>query len=287
MDMRVGNNIKPMVPQRTVGTRKTENSSFAATLQKTEKASATKDTASISQNPLDKRLENVQKVIEGMDFTGKSAPEVYRNILEAYENEFGNLDKLFYQDEGNGYKNYNMIEKDYHLMLKEKLPPYHCENPVFGNSDPDPYANLHYEAMGYDKMTKAERIAAIEKRIGGSGYIDRVAMIAEMNRANVLQGREGLDIFQSLTRKMEKEYCKTYGLDYIKWQEDVGKFRDQNGNSLLYQRMIDWANQQTISWIDILDSIQENEALRPEQQEEIIKDLQGALELPEKQNNGK
>ncbi len=282
MDMRVGNNTKPMVPQRTTGTRKAENSSFADTLQKTEKTSAAKDTASISQNPLDKRLENVHKVIEGMDFTGKSATEVYRNILEVYENEFGNLDRFYYEHKSLFEHNAGKIHEHMEAVLQKKLPPYHCENPVFEYSSADPYANLHYEAMGYDKMTKAERIAAIEKRIGGSGYTDRLVMLGEMSRANIIPKGQLLDISTSLRRKMEKEYCKAHGLDYLKWQEDVRRSSDQNGNSLLYQRMMDWANQQKISWIDIIDSIKENEALRPEQQDELVENLEDALGLPQK-----
>ncbi len=274
-----------MVPQRTAGTKKAENSSFADTLQKTEKTSAAKDTASISQNPLDKRLENVHKVIEGMDFTGKSASEVYRSILEAYENEFGNLSKLCQADRVHDYKNHDIVDGDRRQLLKEKLPPYHCENPIFGDSKCDPYAELHYEAMGYDKMTKAERIATIEKRIGGSGYTDRVAMLVEMGRANIISDHEVMDLFKSLTRKMEREYCEAHGLDYLQWQETIERSGNQNGLSLLYQRMMDWANQQEISWIDIIDSIKENEALRPEQQDELVENLEGALGLPKKQSN--
>ena len=55
------------------------------------------DTVEISGSPLAERLENVHQKIGEMDFIGKTSEEVYRSVLDAYDEEFGRLPNLYRQ----------------------------------------------------------------------------------------------------------------------------------------------------------------------------------------------
>ncbi len=223
------------------------------------------DTVEISGSPLAERLENVHQKIGEMDFIGKTSEEVYRSVLDAYDEEFNLVDCLIYTDRDA----YMEIEADRRNAFKEKVPGYEFQKEK----------ELHFRAMGYDKMTNEEKIAAIRERIGGNSYVHKYAMLGEMACAGVITSQQSSAIAYSLYRKSEKEYCAAHGLDYIQWS----MYRDE-GISEKYadswvQKVMAWASTVDVTWLEVFDSVHENEALWDEEKEVLMKEVEGTSEL--------
>lgn len=221
------------------------------------------DTVEISGSPLTQRLENVHQKIGEMDFTGKTSEEVYRSVMDAYDEEFGFVGNIAYSD----YDSYLEIQADRRSIFKEKVPGYELRKEN----------ELHYRAMGYDKMTNAEKIAAITDRVGGNSYIHKYGMLDELARAKVLTWSQKSDIHWSLHRKLEKGYCAEHGLDYIQWS--MGKNVSEEGVKLREKSLMMWAEKADVTWLEVFDSIHENETLWDEEKDVLMKELEGTSEL--------
>ena len=132
-------------------------------------------------------------------------------------------------------------------------------------------------------MTKSEKIAAINERVGGNGYVQKYVMLAELTRAGVITSHQNSTIAYSLYKKSEKEYCAAHGLNYIQWS--MGK--DVSGESMEQREksFMAWAAKTDVTWLAVFESIQENPALRDEEKNELIKELEGTSELFFKNRN--
>ncbi|MCI8868743.1 MAG: hypothetical protein HFE61_11610 [Anaerotignum sp.] len=262
MDFRIGAKSPVYGARQTAKvTDKQLKQSFA--MKMAEVRPPRQDTMEISGNPLAQRLENVHQKINEMDFTGKSSEEVYKSIIDAYDEEFGFVGNMGYSD----YDSYLEIESDRRNIFKEKVPGYELRKE----------SELHYRAMGYDKMTKAEKIEAISKRVGGNSYIHKYGMLDELARAEVLTWSQKSDIHWSLHRKLEEEYCATHGMDYIQWS--MGKDISEKGMMLREKSLMAWAAKTDVTWFAVFESIYENPALRDETKDVLIKELEGTSEL--------
>lgn len=263
MDLRIGAK-SPIYSSRATSkvADKALKADFAKMMAETKPVN--QDTVEISGNPLTQRLENVHQKINEMDFTGKTSEEVYRSVVDAYEEQFGFIGNLHYLDEDA----YNQVYPDRQKMIEGVVPNYR-----------DVKNGLHYRAMGYDKMTKEEKIAAIRERIGGDSYVHKYAMLGEMERAGVITSHQNSTIAYSLYRKSEKEYCAAHGLDYIQWsmhrdEGSSGKYADS-----WVQKVMTWASTVDVTWLEVFDSIHENEALWDDEKDILIKELEGTSEL--------
>lgn len=268
MDFRIGAKSPVYCARQTAKvTDKQLKQSFA--MKMAEVRPPRQDIVEISGNPLAQRLENVHRQINEMDFTGKTSEEVYKSVVDTYDKEFGFVGNIAYSD----YDSYLEIEADRRAIFKEKVPGYELRKE----------SELHYHAMGYDKMTKAEKIAAINERVGGNSYIHKYGMLDELARAEVLTWSQKSDIHWSLHRKLEEEYCTTHDLDYIQWS--MGKNISEEGIKLREKSLIAWAAKTDVTWLAVFESIQENPALRDEEKNELIKELEGTSELLMKSDN--
>ncbi len=262
MDFRIGAKSPVYGARQTAKvTDKQLKQSFA--MKMAEVKPPRQDTVEISGSPLAKRLEGIHQKINEMDFAGKSSEEVYRTILDTYDEELGIVNGLVYTDRDA----YMEIESDRQNMFKEKIPDYEILNKT----------ELHYCAMGYDKMTKSEKIAAINERVGGNGYVQKYVMLAELTRAGVITSHQNSTIAYSLYKKSEKEYCAAHGLNYIQWS--MGK--DVSGESMEQREksFMAWAAKTDVTWLEVFQSVHENPALWDAEKDMLLKELEGTSEL--------
>lgn len=263
MDLRIGAK-SPVYGARQASrvTNKELKQSFAQKMAETKPVN--QDTVEISVNLLTQRLENVHQKIGEMDFTGKNSEEVYRSIVDAYEEEFGFIGNLHYSNEDT----YNEVYADRQQMIEKTVPNYQ-----------EVKNGLHYRAMGYGKMTKEEKIAAIRERVGGDSYVHKYAMLGEMERAGVITSHQSSTIAYSLYRKSEKEYCAAHGLDYIQW--DMHREEGSSGKHAdsWVQKVMTWASTVDVTWLEVFDSVRENEALWDEEKDVLMKELERTSEL--------
>ena len=225
------------------------------------------DTVEISGNPLAQRLENVHQQINGMDLTGKTSEEVYKSILDAYEDEFGFSDLLFYIDEDA----YNMVDEDRQKMLESTVPDYQKVR-----------HGLHYRAMGYDKMTDAEKIAAIKERVGGNSYVHKYCEIAELMRADVLTPTQGSEICNALSRKAEKEYCAKIGIDHVTLYQHLEEYYGQPFEKALEtwsKGLLDWKANTDITWLEIVESVEKYSTKPDLEKDAFMKEFEETSEL--------
>ena len=257
MDIRIGTNSYGYPVRASQKSNAAAKASFAD-LMKTKQADAvgSRDSVTITQKPLEQRLESVHQKIAEMDFTGKSDAETYRAIHDAYEEEFGLIGILCYTNK----EVYDKVHEDRHLTLKEKFP----YRDVLSTGE------LYYQAMGYDNMTDSEKIEAIKERVGGNTYIHKMAMVGELCRADVMSDHEGNVIAASLRYHAEKEYCEKHGLDYIDWlynagSNEVAEYRQQ--------KLMGWMAETEISWLDVLKSVEDYPAMYGHEKEAFFKAL--------------
>ena len=122
--------------------------------------------------------------------------------------------------------------------------------------------------MGYDKMTDAEKIAAINERVVGNTYVHKLAINNELARANVITSHERHVIAKSLDHYAEKEYCKKYGLDYMDWKHNAAS---NEAAEYRQQKLMGWMAETEISWLDVLKSVEEYPAMYDHEKEAFFK----------------
>lgn len=255
MDLRIGAKSPVYnVRQTSKVADKVLKADFAKMIAETKPVN--QDTVEISGNPLTQRLENVHQKINEMVFTGKTSEEVYRSVLDAYEDEFGYVNIFFHTDE----ETYNEIVADREKLFSEKVPNYETAKLAQNNKSS---SLLYYRAMGYDKMTNEEKIDAIKKRIPGDSYVHKSVIIAEMHRANLISSEQRSKLFWSLNHKAEKEYCATQGLDYIQWSR--GKGLSKEGLELRQKSLMEWKAKTEITWLEVFESVHDYPALNKEE----------------------
>lgn len=201
-------------------------------------AAASKDTITITQKSIDQRIEDIRQKIDNTDFTGKSPEETYKEIILMYEEEFGYYDMNFsmYSNE----KIHDKLAPAREASLKDKIPNYRCFNKEF-----------YYRAMGYDKMTDKEKMAAIKERIGGETYTEKQSVILEMERAKLIEGIPAQRMIFSINRNAEKEFCRQVGIDY---------YADYCESRTMWQeRFSEWALNIKVGWGDIFAMIEKEE----------------------------
>lgn len=230
-------------------------------------------TASVEKTPLTERLESVRKRIEAMDFTGKSPEEAYKAIVDSYEEEFGFLSYLFEIDK----EGYNAVKKDREaqiLAAMEGMEPKPDEQTLKSNE-------FYCRAMGYDKMTKEEKIAAIRERVGGDSYCHRYAELAELRRVGLITPEQHTNMYSSLRRRSILEYCEANGLDYMRYQYpwDYGENASLEDMNLRDSRLTAWASGAEVTWSEILESVRNNPALYGWEKSAIFDQLDETLEL--------
>ena len=263
MDIRIGANSYGYPVRASQKSNSAAKTSFAD-LMKAKQADAigSRDSVTITQKPLEQRLESVHQKIAEMDFTGKSNEEIYKSINDTYETEFGYLGIMFYTDRDTCTE----IREDAEQMFEDKISNY------IGLDE----KALYYRAMGYDKMTDAEKVAAIKERVGGNTYVHKIAMNNEMAKADVISSREQTVIFRSLVYQAEQEYCAKYGLDYIDWKYNAGS--KENAEYRL-QKVMGWMAETEISWLDVLESVKDFPAMEDWQKEDFYEGFSGKASL--------
>ena len=221
------------------------------------------DIVEISGNPLAQRLENVHQQINGMDFTGKTSEEVYKFIVDVYDQEFGFVGNLHYSD----LEAYNRIYPDRQQMIENTVPNYQQVK-----------KELHYRAMGYDKMTNQEKIAEIKKRVGGNTIIDKFSIINELARAKVITSDQQSTLYNSLYRKAEMEYCAEKGFDYLTWSCHPEKYYGNSSEDCSFDQwqksLMAWATKKEVTWLEVIESIQDYPAIRDQEKDVFMKDLE-------------
>ena len=263
MDIRIGTNSYGYSVRASQKSNSAAKASFAD-LMKTKQADAigSRDSVTISQKPLEQRLESVHQKIAEMDFTGKSNEEIYKSINDAYETEFGYLGIMFYTDRDTCTE----IREDAERMFEDKIPNY------IGMDE----KALYYRAMGYDQMTDAEKVAAIKERVGGNTYVHKLAMNNELRKAGVITRDEQDAIFSSLVYQAEQEYCAKYGLDYMDWKYNAGS--KENAEYRL-QKVMGWMAETEIEWLDVLESVKDFPAMEDWQKEDFYEGFSGKASL--------
>ncbi len=263
MDIRIGVNSYGRPVRSSLQCSSAVHASFAEIME-SKKAAAivNRDSVTITQKPLEQRLESVHQKIVEMDFSGKSDPEVYRAIYDAYEAEFGFTDIIFYTNK----EIYNKIDEDRYSILKEKFP----KRSVWTTG------NLYYQAMGYDKMSDEEKVAAILKRINGNTYIHKKAILNELDRADVITHHEHMVISSALTFQAEKEYCEKYGIDYMDWKYNAGSKEEAEYR---HQKLLCWMAETEISWLDTIKTIEDYEPMYAYEREAFLKQIEGTAGL--------
>lgn len=266
MDFRIGANGPVYGGRQTLRAGNRElKTSFAKMVA--EAKAAGRDTVEISGNPLAKRLDSVHQKLGEMDFTGKSSEEVYKAVVDAYDDEFGFLGNLAYSD----YDTYVEIQADKRNIFQEKVPGYER-----GKEN-----ELHYRAMGYDTMSKAEKIAAIKNRVGGSSYIHKYAMLDELEKANVITSHQGFTMFQSLHRKSKLEYCEAHGLDYMRFEypSEYGDDYSERAMKLREKSLAAWSAKTDVTWLEIIESVKDYPAMHDWEKDAFFKEMAGVTEL--------
>lgn len=139
MDIRIGTNSYGYPVRASQKSNAAAKASFAD-LMKTKQADAigSRDSVTITQKPLEQRLESVHQKIAEMDFAGKSNEEIYKSINDAYETEFGYLGIMFYTNRDTCTE----IREDAKQIFEDKISGY---------IELDEKA-LYYRAMGYDQI---------------------------------------------------------------------------------------------------------------------------------------
>ena len=72
-------------------------------------------------------------------------------------------------------------------------------------------------------------------------------------------------------------------MDYIQWS--MGKDISEKGMMLREKSLMAWAAKTDVTWLAVFESIQENPALRDEEKNELIKELEGTSELLMRSDN--
>ena len=272
MDFRIGAKSPVYGTRQTAKvTDKELKQSFA--MKMAEVKPPRQDIVEISVNPLAQRLENVHQQINEMDFTGKTSEEVYKSIIDAYEGEFGFSDLLFYTDRESD----NIVDEDMQRIIENTVPNY--QNVKKG---------LYYRAMGYDKMSNAEKIEAIRERVGGNSYVHKICELNEMCRAGIITTSQQFDISGAMERMAGMEYCAKMGFDYITWSSCPEKYHGEFSENRIPtwpQDFMAWAAKTEVTWLEVIESIQENPALRGEEKNELIKELEETSELLKRSDN--
>ena len=121
MDIRIGASSQDYSVRPSLKNSSVVKASFAD-LMKTKQADAigSRDSVTITQKPLEQRLESIHQKVAEMDFTGKSNEEIYKSINDAYETEFGYLGIMFYTDRDTCTE----IREDAKSLFAEKIPNY-------------------------------------------------------------------------------------------------------------------------------------------------------------------
>ena len=232
------------------------------------------DIVEISGNPLAQRLENVHQQINGMDFTGKTSEEVYKFIVDVYDQEFGFVGNLHYSD----LEAYNRIYPDRQQMIENTVPNYQQVK-----------KELHYRAMGYDKMTNQEKIAEIKKRVGGNTIIDKFSIINELARAKVITSDQQSTLYNSLYRKAEMEYCAEKGFDYLTWSCHPEKYYGNSSEDCSFDQwqksLMAWATKKEVTWLEVIESIQDYPAIRDQEKDVFMKEFEETSELLKRSDN--
>lgn len=222
--------------------KKSISQSPAAKMEKVD--SINQGTATINGNDLAQRLENVHKKIDELDFTGKYRYEKYRSIYDVYEAEFGFLDFISYLDEDT----FDIVYKDREEMLASVIPGYDSKD-----------LWLHRSAMGYDKMSKEEIIAAIKERVGGNSYVHKYSELGELTRAGLITNVQAVEIFHTMNRKAEKEYCAKIGIDHITLYQHLEEYYGEPFEKALdtwSKNLLDWTANTDITWLEIVESVE-------------------------------
>lgn len=227
-------------------------------------------TEPVKKTPLTERLEALRQKIEGMDFTGKSDEEICKSIVDAYEDEFGFIGVLAYTDR----ETYNEIRQAEIRTISGIASGY---------SD-----DLYYRAMGYDKMTDAEKIAAIKERVGGSSYYHQYATLAEFQRAKVITYNQCMTIFRALSRSAKMEYCAQHGLNYLRWSypSEFGDDCSEEVMKLREQSFMAWAAKTDVTWLEIFESVHEYPALWEWERNNFFKEVEEVAKLLAGSDNG-
>lgn len=231
------------------------------------------DTVVVEKSPLTGRLESVHKKIEDMDFTGKSAEEVYKTIVDVYEDEFGFIGYLFHTDEESYYEVKEDREMEI-LMAMEDI----AQKPDYKTLQS---REFYRRAMGYDKMTDEEKIAAIKERVGGSSYCHRYAELAELERAGVITSEQSVNISSSLYRQSKIEYCEANGLDYMRfvYPWDFGENVSEKDMSLRAGNLTAWASKAGVTWLEVFEGVRDNPALHGWEKSAVLKKLDETIGL--------
>ena len=257
MDIRIGTNSYGYPVRASQKSNAAAKASFAD-LMKTKQTDAigSRDSVTITQKPLEQRLESVHQKIAEMDFIGKSTPDVCKMVCDAYEKEFGFIGVIAQTDRGVFDKIFD-DRRSYLNSLSSEYP---------GISSDETY----FKAMGYDKMTDAEKIAAITERANGNTYVHKIAIASELVRAKVITHHQLMDIYSSLKYQAEKEYCAQYGLDYMDWKHNAGS---NEAAEYRQQKLMGWMAETEISWLDVLKSVEEYPAMYDHEKEAFFKTL--------------
>lgn len=224
----------------------------------------------IEKTPLMERLEGIHKKVEDMDFTGKSEEEIYKSIVDAYENEFGFIRLLFHTDR----ETYNEIRQDQESLILRTLHSYD--------------EGMYYRAMGYDKMSTEEKIAAIKERVGGNSYVHKYCEIAELRRAGVITASQMSEIFNDMARKAEKEYCAKIGIDHITLYQHLEEYYGEPFEKALdtwSKNLLEWTAKTDITWLEIVESVEKYSTKWDWDKKAFMKEFEEISELLKRSDN--
>lgn len=265
MDFRVGAS-SPTTYAGNVQTSKNKqekNASFASVLKT---AASSQDSVSIKQKTVSQRLDYVHQKIDEMDFTGKSNEEIYKSINDVYEDEFGHINKLYYSNDSI----HDQIDDDWSEMLKKNILNFKSLNKT----------NLRYKAMGYDKMTDAEKMASIKKRIPGNTIADKLAILSEMHMSGLLTDDQCSKLFDNITYNAEKDYCRLHGLDYM-------EYKYSSKNEMLTRRTMEWSGSFSLSWDTIFSNMRQDPRFSDAELDLFFEELNPIIDCIKKSEEGR